>query len=42
MEVANTLAYYNMATITAVKSIIGQAPGVFTVKLLTAVIYELS
>jgi hypothetical protein len=26
MEVANTLAYYNMATITAVKSFIVQAP----------------
>jgi hypothetical protein len=29
MEVANTLAYYDMATITAVKSFIVQAPGVF-------------
>jgi hypothetical protein len=28
MEVANTLAYYNMATITAVKIFIVQAPGV--------------
>ncbi len=27
MEVANTLAYYNTATITAVKSFIVQAPG---------------
>jgi hypothetical protein len=27
MEVANTLAYYNTATIIAVKSFIGQAPG---------------
>ncbi len=27
MEVANTLAYYDMATITAVKSFIVQAPG---------------
>jgi hypothetical protein len=27
MEVANTLAYYNAATITAVKSFIVQAPG---------------
>jgi hypothetical protein len=42
MEVANTLAYYNTATITAVKSIKGQAPGAFTVKLFTAVIYEFS
>jgi hypothetical protein len=27
MEVANTLAYYDTATITAVKSFIVQAPG---------------
>ena len=27
MEVGNTLAYYDMATITAVKSFIVQAPG---------------
>jgi hypothetical protein len=27
MEVANTLAYFDMATITAVKSFIVQAPG---------------
>ncbi len=27
MEVASTLAYYNTATITAVKRFIGQAPG---------------
>ncbi len=27
MEVANTLAYYNTATITAVKSFIVQGPG---------------
>jgi hypothetical protein len=27
MEVKNTLAYYNMATITAVKGFIAQAPG---------------
>jgi hypothetical protein len=27
MEAANTLAYYHMATITAVKSFIVQAPG---------------
>jgi hypothetical protein len=27
MEVANTLTYYDMATITAVKSFIVQAPG---------------
>ncbi len=30
MAVANTLAYYVTATITAVKSFIVQAPGVFT------------
>ncbi len=29
---ANTLAYYDMATITAVKSFIVQAPGAFTIK----------
>jgi hypothetical protein len=27
MEVANTLAYYNTATLTALKSFIVQAPG---------------
>ena len=36
---ANTLAYYDMATITAVKSFIVQAPGVDPIKLITAVIY---
>jgi hypothetical protein len=30
MEVANTLAYYDTATITAVKSFIVQAPGTLT------------
>jgi hypothetical protein len=29
MEVANTLAYYDKATITAVKSFIVQAPGYY-------------
>jgi hypothetical protein len=29
MQVANTLAYYDTAIITAVKSFIVQAPGVF-------------
>jgi hypothetical protein len=29
MQVANTLAYYDMAIITAVNSFIVQAPGVF-------------
>jgi hypothetical protein len=38
MEVANTLAYYNAATITAVKCFIVQAPGVCIIKLFTAVI----
>ncbi len=33
MEVANTLAYYNTAAITAVKSFIGQAPGINLIKL---------
>ncbi len=31
MEVANPIAYYNMATITAVKRFIVQAPGAFVV-----------
>ncbi len=34
MEVANTLAYYDTATITAVKSFIVQAPGDNAIKLL--------
>ncbi len=38
---ANTLAYYDMATITAVKSFLVQAPGVFTIKLFTSVINSL-
>jgi hypothetical protein len=33
MEVANTLAYYDTATITAVNSFIVQAPGVNAIKL---------
>jgi hypothetical protein len=33
--VANTLAYCDTATITAVKSFIVQAPGVFRIKTLT-------
>jgi hypothetical protein len=40
--VANTLAYYDTATITAVKSFIVQAPGVNPIKLFTAVIYKFS
>jgi hypothetical protein len=38
--VANALAYYDTATITAVKSFIVQAPGEYTITLLTAVIYS--
>jgi len=37
MEVANTLAYYNTATITAVKCFIVQAPGYYENSLITAV-----
>ncbi len=33
MEVANTLAYYDTATITAIKSFIVQAPDVNLIKL---------
>jgi hypothetical protein len=33
MEVANTLAYYDTATITAVKNFIVQGPGVNLIKL---------
>ncbi len=42
MEVANTLAYYDTATITAIKSFIVQALGANVIKLFTAVIYEFS
>ncbi len=42
MQVANTLAYYHMAIITAVKSFIVQAPGANVISLITAVIYEFS
>ncbi len=42
MEVENTLAYYDTATITAVKSFIVQASGACTIKLITAVIYGFS
>ncbi len=38
MQVANTLAYYDTAIITAVKSFIVQASEVGTIKLFTAVI----
>jgi hypothetical protein len=37
MEVANTLAYYDTETITAVKSFIVQAPGVKVIKLFSFV-----
>jgi hypothetical protein len=37
MEVANTLAYYDTETITAVKSFIVQAPGVNVIKLFSFV-----
>jgi hypothetical protein len=39
MEVANTLAYYDTATITAVIGFIVQAPGACIIKLITGVIY---
>jgi hypothetical protein len=35
MQVANTLAYYDMPIITAVKSFIVQAPGVGIIKLIS-------
>jgi hypothetical protein len=37
---ANTLAYYDTAIITAVKSFIVQAPRPYVIKLFTAVICE--
>jgi hypothetical protein len=40
--VANAMAYYDTATITAVKSFIVQAPGVCTIKLFTVVMYGFS
>ncbi len=36
--VANTLAYYDMATITSIISFIGEAIGAWSIKLITAVI----
>ena len=42
IKVANTLAYYDTAIITAIKSFIVQAPGASVKKLFTAVIYKLS
>jgi hypothetical protein len=38
MALANTLAYYNTATITALKIIIVLGPGLCTIKLFMAVI----
>ncbi len=38
MEVANILAYYDMANITALKSFMVQAPGVCTIRLFGALI----
>jgi hypothetical protein len=40
MEVANTLAYYNAATIAAVKSFTAHEPRSSTIKLSTAVLNE--
>ncbi len=51
MAVANAVAYYNLVTITVMKSFAVQAPGFYlysaytmacTVKLLTAIIYGFS
>ncbi len=39
MQVANTLAYYDIAKITAVKSFIVQAPADNVIKPFTAIIY---
>ena len=40
MQVANTLAYYDTAIISTVKSFIVQAPGPHVIKLFIAVIYD--
>jgi hypothetical protein len=42
MAVENALAYYGMAAIEAVKSIIVQTPGANPIKLFPVVIYEFS
>jgi hypothetical protein len=39
MTVANTLAYYNMATTTTIKMFIVQAQGSLAIKLFMAVMY---
>jgi len=36
----NTLAFYDMATVIAIKCFIVQAPGACIIKLITAVIYS--
>jgi hypothetical protein len=41
MAVANTLAYYNTATVTTVKSFMAQAPGDNPIKLFMAVILRI-
>jgi hypothetical protein len=40
MAVANTLAYYDTATITAIKSFMVQSPGASTIILFTAIIVD--
>jgi hypothetical protein len=42
MDVANTLAYFNMATITGVQTCIVQALGPDVMQLFTAAIYKYS
>jgi hypothetical protein len=42
MDVTNTIAYYDMAKITAVKSFIVQDPGACTIKLFTHIIVAIS
>jgi hypothetical protein len=42
MQVANTLAYYDTAIITVVKSFIVQAPGACTINLFTSIIVAIS
>ncbi len=39
MEAANTLAYYDTATITATERFIASAPEAYIIKLITSVIY---
>jgi len=42
MEVANTLAYYVIATMTTIESLIVQATGANVIRLFTAVSYDFS